>query len=222
MKFTVPDFAKDAKAAMAQTSDVGEKQVLLKTLMEDTIQSNDKADIMKELDAAVPPGANLAEMIVFHDDDLTMLWGQIPPRFQSAVHNHTVFANILPLVGGERNVLFEEKDGKLEIIRDVTIEPGQVLQLAPDAIHCIENPTDAPARAFHCYGGDFTKLDEKRDLWTWGDEAKVAFSLPGVVKESIARMAAEENTQGLKATATAIPKVAPLVEKALEGMTAKQ
>ena len=85
----------------------------------------------------MPEGANLAEMILFADDDVTLLWGQIPPRFQSAVHNHTIWANILPIIGKEKNILYEEKeeassDGgglkkNLTQVEEIVVEPGTVL-----------------------------------------------------------------------------------------------
>lgn len=98
-------------------------------------------------------------------------------------------------------------------MKETTVEPGDILELAPDAIHCIENPTAAPARAFHVYGGNFKKLDEERDLWSWKNKEKIPFSLPAVMQESLVRMVDAENEAGLNAVAKAIPKLEPLVEK---------
>lgn len=125
-----------------------------------------------------------------------------------------VFANIAPLVGVERNVLFQEtEDGKsLKEIRTVDVKPGEILEIPPDGIHCIENLSSTPSRAFHCYGGNFKELDDQRDLWSWESKEKVEFSLPNVVKESVVRMRVEKNVEGLQATANAIPKVKPLVD----------
>jgi len=158
------------------------------------------------------------------DDELTMLWGQVPPRFQSTIHNHAVFANIAPFYGSERNTIYEEQDREegtsaLKVVKTVDVEPGDVLELAPDAIHCIENLSNEPARAFHCYGGNFKALDDQRDLWSWTTKQKIPFSLPAVMKESITRMQLEGNRDGLEAVVDAIPQAAPLARKALQEIT---
>jgi predicted metal-dependent enzyme (double-stranded beta helix superfamily) len=217
--FTVESFAKEAKELIHAASSVEEQQTMVKALMARVFEENSVDTIVETLNAAVPPGANLAEMIIYADDDITLLWGQVPPRFQSAVHNHTIWANIQPIIGPEKNILYEEKaGGALKAMKEFVIEPGSILELAPDAIHCIENPSDQPARAFHVYGGNFKELDDRRDLWKWETGEKLSFSLPGVMQQSLARMAASENEPGLDAVAKAIPKLKPLVDKTKAAM----
>ena len=221
--FSVDGFARDAQAAIKSAETVKDQQVAVKELMTKMYAENSTDTIVERLNAAVPPGANLAEMILFAEDDLTLLWGQVPPRFQSAIHNHAVWANIMAVIGPEKNIIFKEDasgDGTLNVAKEVTVQPGEVLELAPDAIHCIENPTTSPARAFHVYGGNFKALDDERDLWSWKAKDKIHFSLEGVMKESLVRMADGGNDVGLNAVAKAVPKLEPIVEK-LKGSAAQ-
>lgn len=221
--FSVESFTKDAKAVIQAAASVQEQQDQVKALMAKVFEENSVETIVDVLNAATPPGASIAEMILYADDDVTVLWGQIPPRFQSAVHNHSIWANILPIIGPEKNILFQEQDdGHLKVVREVIVEPGTILSLAPDAIHCIENTTDQPARAFHVYGGNFKALDEERDLWKWGTEEKLPFSLPGIMQHSVARMVASHNEAGLDAVVSAIPKLKPLVEQTKASMAGEQ
>lgn len=97
--FTVDGFTRDAKAAIRSAETVKDQQLAVKALMMKVYAENDTDTIVDRLNEAVPPGASLAEMILFADDDVTLLWGQVPPRFQSAVHNHTIWANIQPIIG---------------------------------------------------------------------------------------------------------------------------
>ena len=219
--FTVEGFAKETKQLIQAADSAEDQQAKVKALMSKVYEENTVETIVETLNAAVSPGASLAEMILYADDEVTLLWGQIPPRFQSAVHNHTIWANIQPIIGPEKNTLFQEQeDGTLKITEEFVVEPGSILELAPDAIHCIENPSDKPARAFHVYGGNFKELDDHRDLWNWETEEKIPFSLPGVMQQSVARMVASGNVDGLDAVASAIPKIKPMVEKAKESMVA--
>ncbi len=46
-------------------------------------------------------------MIVHASEELTMLFARIPPRFQSGIHNHTLFACIGQPEGEEVGTIFE-------------------------------------------------------------------------------------------------------------------
>lgn len=106
------------------------------------------------------------------------------PRFQSAIHDHPIWANILPLTGTEKNIIFEEDksrggevvDGgnKVNVVKEVVVHPGEILKLPADAIHCIENTSDFPARSLHVYGGNFKTIDHERTLWSWVTKEKVS------------------------------------------------
>ena len=186
-EFTVDGFVQDVKQVLhASSGSVEEQQQAVKDLMAKVYAENSTEAIIKVLNDATPPGASIAEMILHADDDMTLLWAQVPPRFQSAVHDHSIWANILSLAGTEKNIIFEEDkspggdvvdgDGgnKLKVVKEVVVHPGEILKLPADAIHCIENTSDFPARALHVYGGNFKTIDHDRTYWSWKTKEKVS------------------------------------------------
>lgn len=188
LSFTVEGFVQDVKEAIYATSSrsAEEQQQAVEDLMTRVYAENSTDTIIEVLNAATPPGASISEMILHADDDMTLLWAQIPPRFQSAIHDHSIWANILPLLGDEKNIIFEEEksltsgdavlDGgnKLTVVKEVVVHPGEILKLPADAIHCIENVSDFPARSLHVYGGNFKTIDHERTLWSWKTKEKVS------------------------------------------------
>ncbi|KAL7494319.1 hypothetical protein ACHAWT_003048 [Skeletonema menzelii] len=215
--FTVEGFVQDVKEAIhASPGSVKEQQQAVKDLMTKVYAENSTDSMIEVLTDATPPGASISEMILHADDDTTVLWAQIPPRFQSAVHDHSIWANILPLTGSEKNIIFEEDNSpgnKLNVVKEVVVHPGEILKLPADAIHCIENTSDFPARALHVYGGNFKTIDHERTYWSWKTKEKLPFSQPGLIKECVTRMADSGNEVGLDAIVKAIPKLEPLVEQ---------
>jgi predicted metal-dependent enzyme (double-stranded beta helix superfamily) len=201
--FTIDGFAAACRAAMASADDPHEavSQVLRETLAEHA-----PADVVAVLDAAIPEGADIGEMIVHQADDLTLLYGRLPARFQTGIHDHTVFACIGQLTGEERNVFYERDDfAGLRITGEATVQPGQVLDLGVDVIHHVENPTDAPSSALHVYGGDFGAVQERRHLWGSIEYDEKPFSFPELLKESAVMMTIDDNDAGLAAMVEAIP-----------------
>lgn len=171
--FSVEVFIQQAKDAMSTTDHVDEKQKRLRALIQSTVKEHSTQEMVDALTAAVPPGASLGEMIIFADDELTLLYAQVPPHFASAIHNHTIFACITPLVGAERNTFFTlQQDGTLLQDQEHVVGPKETIELAPDVIHCIANDSDEPLLALHCYGGNFKALDEQRDLWDFASYAR--------------------------------------------------
>jgi hypothetical protein len=61
------------------------------------------------LEAAVPAGASVGELIVHRSPTLTMLYARIPARFRSGIHDHTVCAVVGQLVGEERSITSEDR-----------------------------------------------------------------------------------------------------------------
>lgn len=169
--------------------------------------------IIEALEAAIPEGASIGELIVYRSPELTMLYGRIPPHFQSGIHDHTVFACIAQLTGEERSVVYEPTaDGSgLEIARTEVGRPGDVTRLAPDAIHHIENPCDEVSAALHVYGGDFSALEPERSLWTH-DHVRGNFSFPALMRNSVIAMKRSHNQEGLDGLVAAMPAAAKLVE----------
>ncbi|MGD8926228.1 MAG: hypothetical protein PVG20_05230 [Thioalkalispiraceae bacterium] len=209
--FSIEGFATGCKQAMAQAEN---RQLAAKQYLEQTMQENELEEMIRSLDAAIPEGADIGEMVVHTSPELTMLYGRVPPRFQSGIHNHTVFACIGQLIGAEVNTIYEKTDNGqgLRIARTQTISAGEVLSLPEDAIHHIENPNNETGYALHLYGGDFNAVMDERSLWDFENHQEKAFNFQELIKESINGMKLNENKAGLDALVNAIPSARPLVE----------
>jgi predicted metal-dependent enzyme (double-stranded beta helix superfamily) len=210
MEFTVEGLIGACKQAMTSADD---PQAAAKALMEQTFREHDTDALLAALDAAIPPGADIAQMVFHTSSDLTLLYGRIPPRFQSAIHNHTLFACIGQLVGEEKNIFYERlAEGGLRVTSERTAKPGGVITLGADAIHSIENPGSEPGLALHLYGGDFNAVQESRTLWTSGDHQEIPFSFPALMRESARAMKLAGNQEGLDALVAAVPAAKAVVD----------
>jgi len=209
--FTIEGFAKGCKEAMANAQD---RQAAARNYLQQTMKDNDLKDIVDTLDASIPKGADIGEMIVHTSPELTMLYGRVPARFQSGIHNHTVFACIGQLIGVEVNTIYEKTaDGKgLNVASTTRIDAGEVLSLPEDAIHHIENPNNETGYALHIYGGDFNAVMDERSLWDFEDHAEMAFNFQDLLKESVKGMKLNHNEVGLESLAKAIPSIKPMID----------
>ena len=210
-KFSIEEFAKGCKQAMANAED---RRLAAKQYLEQTMKENDLMDIVNTLEAAIPKDADIGEMIVHTSPELTMLYARVPARFQSGIHNHTVFACIGQLTGAEVSTIYNKTtDGKgLTVDGTLTANAGEVISLTEDAIHHIENPNNETASSLHIYGGDFNAVMEERSLWDFDNHEEKSFSFPGLIGESIKGMKLNQNQQGLEALVKAIPSTRPLIE----------
>lgn len=210
-KFSIEAFAEGCKRAMnnAASSEDGAKAYLEKAMKDFGSQA-----IIEALEAAIPAGASVGEMIVHCSDELTMLYARVPARFQSGIHNHTVFACIGQLEGSEVSTIYAKtKNGKdLKVSETLTANAGKVIQLGADAIHHIENPDNKTAHSLHLYGGNFQTIMEQRSLWDSNDHHESTFSFQGLIHESIKTMKSHNNVDGLNAVAQAIPSTQKLIE----------
>lgn len=208
--FSIDAFATGCKEAMAKAT---HRRKAARDYLEATIREFGAEEIIRSLQASVPPGADIGEMIVHRSPELTMLYARVPARFQSGIHNHTVCACIGQLRGREVNTVFERtEDGGLREGRRTTLEAGEVLELDHDIVHSIENPDGEVAHALHIYRGDFGALMEKRSLWGWDDHQEKPFSFPELLAESAKAMHTSGNAAGLEALGAAIPKAKPMIE----------
>ncbi|MGD8568176.1 MAG: hypothetical protein PVJ39_08825 [Gammaproteobacteria bacterium] len=209
--FSIEGFAKGCKEAMNGAEN---RELAAKQFLEQTLKENDPMDIVNILDAAIPKGADIGEMVVHTSPELTMLYARVPPRFQSGIHNHTVFACIGQLIGSEISTIYTKtNDGKgLTVTGTLTAKAGDVVSLPEDAIHHIENPNTEAGHSLHVYGGDFNAVMEKRSLWGYDDLEETSFSFQGLIQESIKGMKLSQNQTGLDEIAKAIPATKPLVE----------
>lgn len=210
MGFSIEEFARSCKEAMRGAEDPMEAA---RACLEGAIREHDAQEIIRALDAAVPAGASVGELIVHSSEELTLLYGRVPPKFQSGIHNHTVFACIGQLTGEERSVLYERSaDGTgLEVKGTVSVRAGEVMTLPADAIHHIENPESEAGSALHLYGGDFRALMGDRSLWSDEAHQEQPFSFEALVRQSVLSMKRSGNSQGLQSLVEAMPVVAPMV-----------
>jgi predicted metal-dependent enzyme (double-stranded beta helix superfamily) len=209
--FSIEGFAAGCKLAMANTND---RRQAARQYLEQTIQENDLTEIVNTLEAAIPKNASIGEMIIHTSPELTMLYARVPARFQSGIHNHTVFACIGQLTGTEISTLYNKTDdGKgLTVAGTLTANAGEVMTLDEDAIHHIENPDNETASSLHIYGGDFNAVMDERSLWDFDNHEEKSFSFPSLIQESIKGMKRTQNQQGLEALVKAIPSVRPMID----------
>lgn len=209
--FTIDGFVSGCKAAMAVAEN---RKLAAKQFLEHTLRQNNPEAVIKVLETAIPPGASIGEMIVHASKDLTMLFARVPPRFQSGIHNHTVFACIGQLRGEEVSTIFEpaETGRGLQVTHIISSQTGEVVDLPADVIHCIENPREDYSLSLHIYGGDFGALMDKRRLWSVNGYEEMAFSFQDLLAESVKAMKKSRNHKGLEALVIAIPSAKDLVE----------
>lgn len=212
--FCIDTFAATCKAAMANDTD---RQGAAARVLAEAVETHGPDAIIHALNAAVPKGANIGELIVHSSPELTMLYARIPARFQSGVHNHTVFANIAQLRGEEVNTRYAKDGDRLKVVEERTARVGTVLQLPADVIHGIANPGDEMAYALHLYGGDFGAIEDERSLWDEESHEEMGFSFPALVQQSVKAMARAHNDAGLDALVAAIPAAKPVVDNVKAG-----
>lgn len=210
--FSIEGFAKDCKEAMQRAEN---RELAARQFLEQTLRENDPMDIVNILDAAIPKGADIGEMIVHTSPELTMLYARVPPRFQSGIHNHTVFACIGQLIGSEVSTVYSKTNSGqgLTVTSTLTANAGEVVSLSEDAIHHIENPNTETGHSLHVYGGDFNAVMEERSLWSYDDFTEKSFTFQGLIQESIKGMKRSQNQTGLDEIVKAIPATKPLIEE---------
>lgn len=210
-KFSIEAFAEGCKTAMAGAKN---RELAAKKFLEQTMRENQPQEIVNVLNAAIPKDADIGEMIVHTSPELTMLYARVPGRFQSGIHNHTVFACIGQLVGSEVSTLYNRtSDGKgLTRAGTLTANAGEVISLSEEAIHHIENPSNETAHSLHIYGGDFTAVMDERSLWDFDNHEEKSFNFQELIKESIKGMKRNHNQTGLDEIVKAIPSTKPFVE----------
>ena len=143
-----------------------------------------------------------------------MLYGRIPPKFQSGIHNHTVFACIAQLEGEEINTSYQrsENGDGLRVFGTTTNKTGEVISMPEEAIHHIENPNQEVGKALHIYGGDFGAIMDQRNLWSSDTYEKMPFTFKDLLGESVKMMKLSNNAMGLDELAKAIPTTKAMID----------
>ena len=215
-EFSIEAFAAETTLAMTKTED---RMAAARSKLEGAITRFGAAPIIEALEAAIPPGADIGEMIVHLSGEMTLLYARVPPRFQAGIHDHTVFALIAPLRGREVNRVYVPGEQGLRQVDERIIAPGEIFGLAPDAIHEIENPARDTMSSLHLYGGDFRAVMADRSLYRADTGEREGFTFDALLAESVTQMQRRGNRDGLRALAEAIPASVPRVQEALRALT---
>ncbi len=90
------------------------------------------------------------------------------PGNSTKPHDHTTWAVVVAVEGQELNRVYRRVDdgsqegkAKLELAREVMVEPGTGIALMPEDIHSIHTGDGKPTRHLHVYGLALEKLDDR-------------------------------------------------------------
>lgn len=91
------------------------------------------------------------------------------PGNETKPHDHTTWAVVVSVEGQELNRVYRRVDdasqegkAKLELAREVMVEPGTGIALMPEDIHSIHTSGNTPTRHLHCYGLALERLDHRQ------------------------------------------------------------
>ena len=93
------------------------------------------------------------------DDQIALYLNSINPGKTTIPHNHTTWASIVAVEGQEENRIYRRTDdgsnaavARLELVRELTVQPGTSVAFLPDDIHSIHVVGKQPTLHFHLYG----------------------------------------------------------------------
>ncbi|MET3464190.1 cysteine dioxygenase family protein [Variovorax atrisoli] len=102
------------------------------------------------------------------DDDVALYLNSINPGKTSIPHNHTTWATIVAVEGQEENRVYRRTDdgsdpevARLELEREVTVQPGTSIGFLAEDLHSIHVIGDRPTLHFHLYGRPLETLSQR-------------------------------------------------------------
>jgi plastocyanin len=102
------------------------------------------------------------------DDDIALYLNSINPGKTSIPHNHTTWATIVAVEGQEENRVYRRTDhgsdpavARLELEREVTVQPGTSIGFLAEDLHSIHVTGDQPTLHFHLYGQPLETLSRR-------------------------------------------------------------
>lgn len=140
----------------------------IKTIMDSIFQN--PATIRSNI-----PSFEQDETTLFEDERVSIWHCRFPPGLLIPPHDHQMTAIIGLYAGIERNSFFRAETSEQLTKRGHTdLTPGDVLQIAPTAIHAVECIGDEPTSGIHVYLGPLTKID--RSLFDLKSQQRLKFT----------------------------------------------
>ena len=103
------------------------------------------------------------------DGRFAMYINALNPGNETRPHDHTTWAVVVAVEGQELNRVYRRIDdgavpgrARLELDREVMVEPGRGIALMPEDIHSIHTTGEKPTRHLHMYGLALEKLDARQ------------------------------------------------------------
>lgn len=140
----------------------------IKTIMEHVFE--DTNVIQKNI-----PTFDEDEVNLFEDDRISIWVCRFMPGAPIPAHDHQMNAMIGLYSGVERNRFFKLTTSEtITETGHVDITPGEILNIAPTAIHTVECISQEPSRGIHVYFGPLQAID--RSLFDQHEGTRLAFT----------------------------------------------
>lgn len=115
------------------------------------------------------------ETRLFEDQTISIWRCRFHPHEVMPPHEHKLPVLIACYSGGEKSILFQRANGRLEETGTITACAGEVIELDADVIHAVTSEGGQPSDAIHVYFGGLMSL--KRDLFDWDTGQPVPFTM---------------------------------------------
>lgn len=119
----------------------------------------------------LPAGEKGSQRYLLQEDPggrFAMYMLALNPGNSTKPHDHTTWAVVAAVEGQELNRVYRRADDgsvpghcRLELAREVVVEPGTGIALMPEDIHSIHTTGDRSTRHLHVYGMALEKLDQR-------------------------------------------------------------
>jgi predicted metal-dependent enzyme (double-stranded beta helix superfamily) len=183
--FDTERFIEDCRATLASGADA---QAHIQSLLARELADRDA--VLSGLGSPVKGGLKA----LHRSPDLTILNIVWSPLMQLLPHDHNMWALIGIYTGREDNIFWRRDGARLSAVNAAAISAGDVVPLASDVIHSVNNPIEKLTGAIHVYGGDFFAVH--RSEWDPETLAERDWSIADAVRNferSNARFAGECN-----------------------------
>ena len=132
-----------------QPDPAAEIQNALKQALQDTNQVQQRMPVFKDNDT------------ILYEDEMISIWHcRFDPGYTVPAHDHQMTATIGIYQGAECNTLYRRgSDTEIMVVREIELQPGDVLQLQPGDIHTVRCASEVPCCGIHVYQGTLTAVD---------------------------------------------------------------